>query len=150
MGVDVFPVARVIDRLATEVPALRQVSGAAGLTAAEKQKPDSMPAAYVIASESGDAPKGYSGGTMVQAMTVTCVVVLFVEQPSHAASGSAAQLEMDRIKGLVRAALLNWKPMPSGTALHFVTDDQEQFAAGSQQAQVAYRMTYTLQQGANP
>ena len=148
----VFPTARVIERLREKVPALRIVEGAAGLIAAEKQKPERLPAAFVIAQEKADPPKGYSGGVMAQNVNVTVVVVLFVSHAAKANTGAAAQGELDELHGLVRGALTNWKPMPAGsaTALHFLATDNEAFAAGSQQGQAAYGMNYTMQQGANP
>lgn len=151
MTVQAFPVLSVIERLREKVPALRLIDGAAGLEAAERAKPERVPAAFVIANEKAGANHGYSGGEMAQKVEVTVVVVLFVEH-SKAGAGGKAQAELDVLRGQVRNALMNWKPMAVGsaTALHFVASDGESYSAGNLVGQEAYGMSHTLQRGPNP
>lgn len=150
MSVGPFPVAAVIARLRDQVDALKHVDGAAGLAAAEKQQPPATPAAYVIANERAAPVKGYTGGGLAQEVEATIVVLLYVRHQGSVASGAKAQAELDVLRGLVRDALINWKPMPTGTAMRLVAADGESYQAGSQQGQEAYGVRYTLQKGANP
>lgn len=152
MALQAFPVAAVIERLRSRVPALRAVDGAAGLEAAERAKPDRFPAAFVIANEKGNAPHGYSGGVLAQKVEATVVVVLFVEHAAKAGNGSKAQEALDALRGAVRDALVNWRPMttPGATALRFVASDGESFSAGALVGQEAYAMTHTQTRGSNP
>lgn len=150
MTVGPFPVAAVIARLRAKVSALKVVDGAAGLLAAEKQQPAGSPAAFVIANEKAGQVKGYSGNLLAQEVEATIVVVLYVKHAGGAASGAQAQQQLDALRAASRDALVNWKPMQTGSALRFVAADGESYQPGSQQGQDAYACRYTLTKGDNP
>ncbi len=145
-----FPASDVEQRLRDKVAALRLVGNAADLQTALKAQPRAVPAAYVLRTERGDDPKGYSGGTLVQRIRVTIQVVLWVRNYAASGTGSGARAEMDGLQTAVRAALVNWAPSTEFDAINLEAERDEAYDGGSLVTQAIYRSNYRLQIEANP
>lgn len=145
-----FPAADVEQRLRDQVPALRLVGNAADLQTALKAQPNAVPAAFVLRSERGDKPGGYSGGTLVQNVNVAVQVVLWVRNYAQAGTGSGARGEMDTLQQAVRAALINWTPVAAFDVLSLEAERDEAYDGGSLVAQSIFRSNYRLQAEATP
>lgn len=101
-------IAAIIARLLAEVPALKLVEGVAGFQRATETNPPATPAAYVFTvDESGSAGDTDIDDGEGQLVDVTLAIVLVVRNVTDA-HGAAAELDMDALRGQVRAALLGW------------------------------------------
>ncbi len=141
-----YPASDAIKRLRT-VPMLRLVGNCADLETALKQTPRALPAAYVVVREQGSDPKGASGGVLIQQVTVSLCVVLYVNNYAAQDSGAGAREDMDALLGLVRLALLNKRPVNAPTVhpLSFHALRDEMYSAGNLVAQEIYRSQYRIE-----
>lgn len=98
-----------IERLATEVPALRAVGGAADLSAIQRGGVPT-PAAWIIpvAESAGD---NESVSIVSQRVNATVGIVIAVRNLRDA-RGAAAQDDLAEIRIAIRDALLGWAPEP--------------------------------------
>ncbi|MDC8012938.1 phage tail terminator protein [Tahibacter soli] len=141
-----YPVADAIARLRA-VAMLRFVGNCADLETALKQSPRVLPAAYVVAREQGSEPKGASGGVLIQQVTVSLCVVLYVNNYAAQDTGAAARDEMDALIRAVRGALLNRRPAsaPAVHPLSFHANRDEMYSGGSLVTQEIYRSSYRIE-----
>ena len=116
MNFEPFDTSLVVARLKAEVPALREVSGAAEYAAVMDLRSFQTPSAYVIfAGESG----GDAGphGARVQPAVTRFGVVLAVRNYRPGAGDQLGD-ELRKFIGLTRTALIGWvPPVPGATAL---------------------------------
>lgn len=140
-----FPVAPVLTRLRTRVPALRLVGSAADLRTALDQQPAATPAAYVVRQERARRSAGASGGLLVQEMGVDLIVVLYVRNQGAAATGEGAAAEMDALIAGVRGALLNWAAAPAFDPLAQNASRDESYRAGLLCVQELFSSRYRLE-----
>lgn len=145
-----FPSADVEARLTNQVKQLRLVGNAADLSTALKQAPNAVPAAFVLRSERGDRPKGFTSGTLVQNINVSLQVVLWVRNYAKARTGSGARADMDRLQTGVRKALIGWQPSPEFDTLSLDAERDENFTGGALVTQSVFRSQYRLQTEVNP
>lgn len=150
MTIGPYPLDPVEARLRGEVSALRLVGNAADLHTALSAQPKAVPAAYVLRTERGDEPHGYSGGDLVQRMRVAVQVVLWVRNYAATDTGAGARAEMDALQSAVRQALINWQPSGDFDVLSLEAERDESFNAGSLVAQSVFRTNYRLQTEATP
>lgn len=143
-----YPSAAVEARLRDKVGTLRLVGNAADLQEALKAAPSAVPAAFVLRTERGDQPQGYSS-SFTQTIRVALQVVLWVRNFAGSA-GSGARDDMDALQNAVRAALINWTPSTEFDALNLEAERDESFRAGDLVTQSIFRSSYRLQTGANP
>lgn len=111
-------IASIVSRLAAQVPALRQTEAALDLAAAQAGQL-SPPCAFVLLAQEQGGPRIGGSGVYRQMVTAT-VAVLYAVQAYGAATGAAAQTELDTLLPAARGALLNWKPTGADTVLELV------------------------------
>lgn len=145
-----FPAAKVEQRLREQVAALRLVGNAADLSTALSAQPKAVPAAFVLRSERGERPKGFTSGTLVQNINVSLQVVLWVRNYARAGTGSGARGEMDAVQQAVRQALVGWSPAPQFDVLSLDAERDENFSGGALVSQSVFRSQYRLQTEVNP
>jgi hypothetical protein len=138
-----FPASAVIARLA-ELPELRVVAGAAGLQAALETPPNTLPAAYVLTEETGQAPGDYSSA-FAQPMRVVIKVVLFARHAGDA-SGAKAVGVMEGIERAVRSSLRDWSPGDLFEPLWVSASGSDDFYGGRLIRQVLFRTEYRDQE----
>jgi hypothetical protein len=112
-ALQIFDPALVIARIAGQVPALREIGGAAESSAAY-ERPGAVPAAYVIvAAEHQDDSQFSQLGEIITRVELD---VLIVVRNYRAAERGLAHTEAIRpVVGSIRAALNGWRPtMPAG------------------------------------
>lgn len=139
-----FPIAEVLERL-KGVPKLRVVGGAADLAAARGAQPRTVPAAFVVASESAREPQGATSGQLIQQVEVSINVVLFVRNVAQQDTGASARAEMDALIADVRNALVGWEPGAAFQPLSLRAARDEAYELGQLVVQEIYRTFYRLQ-----
>lgn len=115
-----FDVRPVIDRLAAQVPMLRQVAGAADLAAVTSLADFPAPCAYVLLAREqmdepplgGHAPRGRQ--VAMQQRTPVSFAVVVVARNYRAQRGIAVADELGIVLGAVRDALLGYVPDVAG------------------------------------
>lgn len=145
-----FPAADVEARLRSQVPLLRLVGNAADLQTALKSAPNAVPAAFVLRSERGDEPAGYSGTALVQNIRVAVQVVLWVRNYAVSGTGSGARADMDALQTQVRQALINWTPASAFDVLSLEAERDEAYDGGNLVTQSIFRSNYRLQTETSP
>ncbi len=140
-----FDIAPVIERLRLQVPALRQVAGAAELASAiESGKGAQTPSAFVVlATEQGNPPLGLSS-QFVQHVEVAVTVMLCVRNYARAALGAAAGADLAPILTATRAALLAWCPDGADDVFELASGRVDDFDAGTLWWQDVYRTRYRV------
>lgn len=94
----------IVDRLTTQVPALRQV-----IKALNGAQPSSYPAAYVFPlAEDGSANEVYGGHR--QRVGSRVAVEIMVKSAAQAATGGPAQEALEDVREAVGLALRGWTP----------------------------------------
>lgn len=139
-----FPIAPVIERLAA-LQQLRHVGTCADLKTALSQSPRAVPAAYVVRQERAKPSAGASGGVLIQQMDVDLVLVLYVRNQAHAASGAAAAAEMDALIAAVRGQLLNWRPVAGVDPITQNASRDDSYKGGELIAQELFRSHYRIE-----
>ena len=115
MNFEPFDTSLVVARLKAEVPALREVGGAADYAAVQELRSFPAPSAYVIfADETGSqGPRG----PRVQPAVTRFGVALAVRNYRPGAGDQLGD-EMRQVVGQVRSALIGWvPPVPGATAI---------------------------------
>lgn len=87
---------------------LKLVGGAAEFQRAAERNPTAVPAAYVFVTAEDPAPAPASG-PLIQRVAVVVGVALVVRNVADA-TGAAASLDMDTLRGAVKAHLFGWQP----------------------------------------
>ena len=118
-----FDVNLVIDQLQANVPALRQVKGAADYAAIKGLRDFTTPCAYVLlAREKPIVEKGVTSGH--QNTPVTFGVVVAVRNYRASERGMQAADDLNAVLGQVRSALLGWiPPVPGGRPTNLTQGD---------------------------
>lgn len=143
-----FPASSVVDRLKA-LGVFKLVGTAGDLQTALEGQPAVLPAAFVIVEERSDAPKGYTGGQLVQNTRPLIQLVLFSRNyAAGAAPGAAASKDMELLVQAARSALVNWSPSPEYTRLHHIAGRSERFKGGLMLWQEMFRCSYRIQQDA--
>jgi len=98
----------VMQRLASEVPALNKVEGSAEFAASFRQAPANPPVAFVVLATERAGQLVGTTQRFRQAMTATFMVVTVVPDYRAAERGSAKAAELAALLAAERAALLGW------------------------------------------
>lgn len=141
MSTGPFPVATAMARLSSHAPLLAVVGNAADLGTALAQKPNRVPAAYVVTQERGGAVK-YTGPVTHQNVDVSLQIVLFVRNAGGERAGTGARAEMDAVIAQVRAALIGWAPDDATNAVTFQAGRDERYDGGCLVTQQVFRSDY--------
>lgn len=139
-----FPVAAVITRLKETASRLRIVDGAADLDTARRTSPKTTPAAFLVTTESAQAPAGATSGQLIQRVEVSIHVVLFVRNVAGQDIGASARGEMDTLITDVRAALIGWSPSSDIEPISLRAARDEAYELGQLVVQEVYRTHYRL------
>lgn len=98
----------VKQRLKAET-SLRMVDGALELAAALKAPSVATPAAFVVPMADRPGADAAFSGSVLQAVETTLSIVLVLDNKRDS-TGSAANDELERLRGEIRKALLGWAP----------------------------------------
>jgi hypothetical protein len=142
-----FPLAPVIQRVRDMVPRLKLVGTAADLRSAVGQAlpTASLPAAFIVRQERAIRTAGASGGVLIQQMEVDLIVVLYLRNHASEKTGSRAASEMDQLVPDMRAALLNWTPVPDAVPITFNASRDQAYEAGTLIVQELFKTAYRIE-----
>lgn len=134
-------IAEIVARLIDQVPALKQIGGAAEFQAAAESNPTATPAAFVFPlRESGGASPIY--GRVRQKVSASVGVVLVVRNVADA-KGAAAGGDMATLRAAVESVLLGWVPVSGRDPLEFESGALLAFRNGHMWWQDAYRTQFS-------
>lgn len=108
----------IIDRLQTQVAALRLVEGAANLPVLQDSGPRAMPAAYVVPLAESAARDAFGAGASSQQIT-TRLGVIYAVANRRDVRGEAAQSDLRGLRDSAHAALVGWPPSPDDSPLEY-------------------------------
>lgn len=112
-------VSEIAERLKTECGETFRIVGRAGDLAAVKDKPLSMPAAYVFTKEEASEENERAIGPSAQRTHLDIGVVIVTANLSDPKGGAAAD-DIDELKDAVRDALVGWQPASAQTGIENV------------------------------
>ncbi len=138
-----LPVTPVVERLRTQVSALRRVEGVAEIESAMTATSGKSPSAYVAVVAEQGGPRRGASGCFIQSVDAVVAVVLCLRNYSASAAGAAATVDLDQVLIPMRQALLNWRHPNAELVFEFGRGNLIDYVAGTVWWQDTFLTRYT-------